>query len=400
MHVDRLLFETCKLRSNSKILTRDNLSHRQYFRPLPVTHALSGAQATSGNARSGLPTQGRRSDPTTPRTTAPSLHLAPANQAPASMADTLELDESDLFDTHDNDDIPATLRGASPIATDDALSADHGDEDHPLGLDIEGINDEDCSLSSASISIPLRSPLGSSTGRGPGDLAARIATLGTSTGTASIVGSLPAREDMEDGNSPWGGRSSHQIANTSFGVAASVPVRPSPLAAMGTARRPVTRRHSAAGAGHQHQSRASHVAAQGIPEGEVDNEAFMGYLGTSMPIRIPMLHRRGLAGSPASFEGQTAPFVPPHLLDANADAAMTGRGVEPLNLSPTAAVKREKLMARNAILRSTGFIEVQPFAAPMGEVIDVVKESVMPKSGMPQKRMAGSTSSLTAALGR
>jgi hypothetical protein len=29
------------------------------------------------------------------------------------------------------------------------------------------------------------------------------------------------------------------------------------------------------------------------------------------------------------------------------------------NLSPTAAAKREKLLARNAILRSTGFIEVQ-----------------------------------------
>jgi len=65
-------------------------------------------------------------------------------------------------------------------------------------------------------------------------------------------------------------------------------------------------------------------------------------------------------------------------------------------LSPSAAEKRERLLARNAILRSTGFIEVQSFAAPVGEVIDTLKESVMPKVNHPRQT---AQSSLTALLG-
>ena len=102
-----------------------------------------------------------------------------------------------------------------------------------------------------------------------------------------------------------------------------------------------------------------------------------------MPIRIPMMHRKAQSGtSPASFEGgRAATFVPPHLLDATTTIDAFTRGEGSVALSPSAAVRREKLMTRNAILRSTGFIEVQSFAAPavvVGEVIDAVKETIFP----------------------
>lgn len=122
-----------------------------------------------------------------------------------------------------------------------------------------------------------------------------------------------------------------------------------------------------------------------------------------MPIRIPLMQRRGLSGSPTMVEGRRVGFVPPHLIDSGAigTESLKGGVASSLGLSPTAAVKREKLIARNNILRSTGFIEVQQFAAPMGEVIDSVKESMMPGTRPPigtQRRPTGA-SSLTALLG-
>jgi hypothetical protein len=138
-------------------------------------------------------------------------------------------------------------------------------------------------------------------------------------------------------------------------------------------------------------------------------EAADAYLGTSMPIRIPIMsrHRRKVSIT-GSLEGRPAPFIPPHLMESHASGH---RNFAPGSvLSPSAAVKREKLMARNAILRSTGFIEVQNFAAPMSQVIDAVKETVItgaipsPTVGEPSmsdasKRPAKAASSLTALLG-
>ena len=128
-----------------------------------------------------------------------------------------------------------------------------------------------------------------------------------------------------------------------------------------------------------------------------------------MPIRIPKMQRRAIAqGSPGSATKGFGPdFVPPHLLEVK-DSDVSDPG---LIFSP-ASVKREKLVARNAILRSTGFIEVQSFTAPTGEIIDAVKESVMdnpnvsPKAGIRIARTISSdrpaplSSSLTALLGK
>lgn len=149
-----------------------------------------------------------------------------------------------------------------------------------------------------------------------------------------------------------------------------------------------------------------------IEEKDIFKEPDAGLMGTSMPIRIPKMQRRGIVdGSPgAARKGFGADFIPPHLLDADADL-QNDLGL----FSPSTSIKREKLMARNAILRSTGFIEVRSVTAPSGEIFDAVKESVLAKeeqesvravptstisiprtTSEPAKKMA---SSLTALLG-
>ena len=73
------------------------------------------------------------------------------------------------------------------------------------------------------------------------------------------------------------------------------------------------------------------------------------------------------------------PLVPPLILQPSTTACLQegeeseqaelgpAASVGGLGLSPTTAAKRERLLARNAILRSTGFIEVQHSAAVIGE---------------------------------
>lgn len=111
-----------------------------------------------------------------------------------------------------------------------------------------------------------------------------------------------------------------------------------------------------------------------------------------MPISIPMMQRRpsgaDLAGDASgggasgARGGTTGDFVPPHVLYRQesevASGSVMGLGAEASmgGLSPTTAAKREKLLARNAILRSTGFIEVQ-HSAPV-----VIGESRRGRSGV------------------
>ncbi len=97
-----------------------------------------------------------------------------------------------------------------------------------------------------------------------------------------------------------------------------------------------------------------------------------------MPISIPMMQRRKSAADLGATEAAAAvrgasTFVPPHMLPRGDDEEGGQPPMEAgvslgLGLSPSAGGKREKLLARNAILRSTGFIEVQqPVAAVIGE---------------------------------
>lgn len=75
--------------------------------------------------------------------------------------------------------------------------------------------------------------------------------------------------------------------------------------------------------------------------------------GSSVPIAIPSLPRwkDGAAGAGGAREAP-ATFVPPHKLTHQEDFSFSFTGA-----SPSAGLKRERLRARNAILRSTGFLE-------------------------------------------
>jgi hypothetical protein len=148
-------------------------------------------------------------------------------------------------------------------------------------------------------------------------------------------------------------------------------------------------------------------------------------LGTSMPIRIPSANslaaaaaagrRRlqlsssnnsnkgigglgqaaaaGAAGATTTTGKTSFGFIPPHLVGmagSDTDNIMSQGGV-----SPSTDFKREKLLARNAILRSTGFLEATEGAAlgPTAEVIDSIREVVLLKESGSGINITGSASS-------
>jgi hypothetical protein len=96
-------------------------------------------------------------------------------------------------------------------------------------------------------------------------------------------------------------------------------------------------------------------------------------LGTSAPIAIPNLNRWRVDGKSGSGQPAEAAstFIPPHQLSKQDDFMFSFTGA-----SPSATLKRERLRTRNAILRSTGFLEPQagrgmPIPA-VGAAADVV----------------------------
>lgn len=77
-------------------------------------------------------------------------------------------------------------------------------------------------------------------------------------------------------------------------------------------------------------------------------------LGTSAPIAIPNMMNRWRSDSKTGGGQQEAAstFIPPHQLSKQDDFMFSFTGA-----SPSATLKRERLRTRNAILRSTGFLE-------------------------------------------
>lgn len=76
-------------------------------------------------------------------------------------------------------------------------------------------------------------------------------------------------------------------------------------------------------------------------------------MGTSAPINIPFMGKWKREGTEKQEVAPRYPstFVPPHQLSQKDDfLSLTA-------LSPAAAIKRDRLRARNAILRKTGFLE-------------------------------------------
>jgi hypothetical protein len=303
------------------------------------------------------------------------------------MMDPLELEESELFgveeEQEDEQDIDILLSKSSKslAAQDGQINDDDDDTAGSESDDETGILDfDDIGSTASAVPTPTAAEEVLNAKHTP-DL------FGTSVGGLSEVGSLKrfnsgglAMGGLTASLRPSMGSEGDLILGASAPTKAqfSMPIPPP--------------RSFTPGPGDDltsHQNAANAVAASAG-----------GYLGTSMPIRIPMMHRRGLADkNRASLEGRAATFVPPHLLEHGVEANIRGTGS--LALSPTAAMARDKLMARNNILRSTGFIEVQSFAAPVGEVLDAVKDSILPAVGGPieiKKRMKP-TSSLSALLG-
>lgn len=85
-------------------------------------------------------------------------------------------------------------------------------------------------------------------------------------------------------------------------------------------------------------------------------------LGTSAPIAIPAMMGRWRSDAADGRPGEAAStFIPPHQLSKQDDFMFSLTGA-----SPSATLKRERLRARNAILRSTGFLEPQAGAGGAG----------------------------------
>jgi hypothetical protein len=302
------------------------------------------------------------------------------------MTDPLELEESELFGIEEDEGqehIDILLSKSSKSLVFDVIdnASSDGDETGILEFDDIGSTDSAVPTPTAPEEIVPKHTLEMGTSIGNLSEVGSLKRFNSGLGAGSLTASL--RPSMGSEGDLILGASAPTKANFSYGI---IPPRSfTPVSGDDLSNHHIAATAAAAAAGGG------------------------GYLGTSMPIRIPMMHRRGLADKfRPSLEGRAATFVPPHLLEYGVEANTHGTGS--LALSPTAAMAREKLMARNNILRSTGFIEVKSFAAPVGEVIDAVKESILPpaaKTGLPapptggieiKKRMKP-TSSLTALLG-
>ncbi|KAK9838192.1 hypothetical protein WJX81_007912 [Elliptochloris bilobata] len=98
-------------------------------------------------------------------------------------------------------------------------------------------------------------------------------------------------------------------------------------------------------------------------------------MGSSMPINIPMMGRGAASerAAGAAAAGRAATFVPPHLLEQQQEAGSGQGGMLLSGVSPSASLKRDKLLQRNAILRRTGFIEAG--GSPLlPEILDPIRE--------------------------
>lgn len=91
--------------------------------------------------------------------------------------------------------------------------------------------------------------------------------------------------------------------------------------------------------------------------------------------------------------------MPPHLLEQQQHtAAAAGMAATYSGVSPSASLKRERLYQRNAILRSTGFIETNPIVRhSFVETLDTIKEGQFTR-GVPRGPSQLEASALSQAL--
>lgn len=294
------------------------------------------------------------------------------------MDGPLELEESQLFGEEEEEEVEeapldmscrggtafAAVTGAAAAFSDDASASD----DDGIVLESDCSSSDDASddveqdladrlrslqSSLEHTSAPLRhedGPLGTSHSSQVGSLKAFGSGLGVDA--ASSSGGLEGFAAYH--------RSSKRLFGSSPNLAASVPAH------------------------LHHSSGTAPMYAAGRRRVAPAPDKSAAALGTSMPISIPLMQRRSSGKDLAGDSGGRGDlFVPPHMLSRQegeeSEQAELGpaASVGGLGLSPTTAAKRERLLARNAILRSTGFIEVQHSAAVIGEVLDPVKDQLL-----------------------
>lgn len=103
-------------------------------------------------------------------------------------------------------------------------------------------------------------------------------------------------------------------------------------------------------------------------------------LGSSVPIAIPMAHREV-----GACEGDSSPrkdarattFVPPHLLEQVAGRRASSTSMSLHGTSPAASLKRVRLVNRNNVLRSIGFLEEKNGGASgITDLMDPIREGI------------------------
>lgn len=286
-----------------------------------------------------------------------------------SGEEDLELDEAALWD-----DDGSISRGASAETTDSQIEMEPGaavdSRPQPEASDSSTDEGEDLDAAMEGISLQRNSSISRSLGRGSG-------------GDSGISAALQQRTDAADSAAaaapvaaadPAGLDSRNFRFQPTGGTPASLPI-------------------SALGPGRPLRT-ASDVGYM-MKQAGLSTESKMG---TSVPVAIPSAARRKLAQhgvlTGVNDGIRAATFVPPHQLMAqmedngdkfSLDFAKGG-------ISPSASLKRDRLVQRNAILRRTGFIEGGRGASFL-ETMDPIREGVIePGSSV------GLSSALSAAL--
>lgn len=258
----------------------------------------------------------------------------------------LELDESELFEAGSTADSPlpeeATEVVGLPLAELDSADESESDDDG-IVLDSEGSSSSESEVDEVEMSLHDRiSSLHSSVDPSAG--APIHAGNNLSSSHRSHVGSLKT----------FGSGKGKRLLGSDGDLAASMPVGSRPMRA---ARR-----------------QAAEPAAA---------SSYGGFGVGSMPITIPMLQRRASGPSFTGPDEPTGPvaFVPPHLIqrtESGENDTVSLLAASQHGGSPSNDPKRERLRARNAILRQTGFIEVQQaLIAPALEIMEPVKASII-----------------------
>ncbi|KAK9840905.1 hypothetical protein WJX84_009548 [Apatococcus fuscideae] len=98
-------------------------------------------------------------------------------------------------------------------------------------------------------------------------------------------------------------------------------------------------------------------------------------MGSSAPINIPAQERRRRGDPVTEAERQPATFQPPHMLSQQEEDRLGRSAKSFAGQLATPSVKRSRLQQRNAILRSTGFLENVP-APSLGTIRETQPQNV------------------------